>query len=56
MGIRSRWNVDKPVAVGVLELLPGRERNRIYLARGILAVIEQENAPDASASGAPAPA
>jgi Fic family protein len=49
----AQMNVDKLVATGVLELLPGRERNRIHLARSILAVIEQENAPDASASPAP---
>jgi Fic family protein len=39
----AQMNVDKLVTAGVLELLPGRARNRLYLARGILAIIEQDN-------------
>lgn len=50
----AQMNVDKLVSAGVLELLPGRERNRVYLARGVLAVIEQENSPS-SVLGSPPP-
>jgi hypothetical protein len=36
----AQLNVDKLVEAGVLELLPGRTRNRVYMARGVLAVVE----------------
>jgi Fic family protein len=36
-------NVNKLVHAGILEEVTGRERNRIYLAREILKVLEEEN-------------
>lgn len=49
----AQMNVDKLVDAGVLKLLPGRARNRIYLARDIIAIAEQEN-PGAPPSSPPA--
>ena len=36
----AQMNADKRVKAGILQLMPGRVRNRIYLARDILTIIE----------------
>jgi Fic family protein len=49
----AQLNVDKLVEADVLELLPGRARNRLYVARGILEAIEQDAPAAPLSSGQP---
>ncbi len=48
--VAAKGNVLKLVDAGILTESPGRERNRIFIAREIIEIVEAQNAPDTSPS------